>query len=129
MVKTIWIKLALVLASAVFSVGAFAADPTLHQVYQAAEAGNYREAQNMTDQVLRDHPNSAKAHSQAELSTAERLAPELLFAKPAAVQALKARIATSLTPIRRNPSVRQATTPQALVQTIGAKRRGRESPK
>lgn len=115
MVKTIQLKLALVLASAVFSVGAVAADPTLNQVYQAAEAGNYREAQNMMDQVLRDHPNSAKAHfaeaellakqgraanSQAELSTAERLAPGLPFAKPAAVQELKARITTSQTPIR-----------------------------
>jgi thioredoxin-like negative regulator of GroEL len=54
---------------------AVAADPTLHQIYQAAEAGNYREAQSMVDQVLRNHPNSAKAHFvEAELlATQSRL--------------------------------------------------------
>ena len=87
---------------------AVAADPTLHQIYQAAEAGNYREAQSMMDQVLRNHPNSAKAHfveaellamqgrlsdARAELAIAERLEPGLAFASPAAVQELKARLA------------------------------------
>jgi uncharacterized protein len=90
---------------------AFAADPTLHEVYRAAEAGNYREAQAMMDQVLRDHPNSAKAHfveaellakqgrlasAQTELAIAERLDPGLSFASPRAVQELKARLASSL---------------------------------
>lgn len=89
---------------------AFAADPTIHQVYQAAEAGNYQAAQSMMNQVLRDHPNSAKAHfveaellakegrlanAQSELTTAERLEPGLPFAKPAAVQELRARLALS----------------------------------
>jgi tetratricopeptide (TPR) repeat protein len=112
MPRIIMSKFALLLACAVVSVDAFAADPTLHQVYQAAEAGNYREAQSMMDQVLRNHPNSAKAHfteaellakqgraanAQAELATAERLDPGLPFAKPAAVQELKARIATTHT--------------------------------
>lgn len=88
----------------------FAADPTLHDVYQAAEAGKLTEAQAMMEQVLRDHPNSAKAHyveaellakqgrfanAQAELRTAERLAPGLPFAKPQAVQELEARITPS----------------------------------
>jgi hypothetical protein len=88
----------------------FAADPTLHDVYQAAEAGKLTEAQAMIDQVLRDHPSSAKAHyveaellakqgrftnAQAELRTAERLAPGLPFAKPQAVQELRARISPS----------------------------------
>src|SRR4029077_12004606 len=81
-----------------------------HEVYQAAEAGNYREAQAMMDQVVRDHPNSAKssfvhaellakqgrlASAQAELATAERLDPGLSFASPRAVQELKARLASS----------------------------------
>ena len=89
------------------SIGA-AADASLHQVYQAAEAGNYRAAQTMMDQVLRDHPNSAKAHfveaellakqgkiagAKAELGTAERLDPSLAFAKPGAVQELRERLA------------------------------------
>lgn len=85
----------------------FAADPSLHEVYQAAEGGNLKKAQSMMDQVLRDHPNSAKAHfveaellvkegrlemAKAELSTAERLAPGLPFAKPDSVQALTQRL-------------------------------------
>ena len=88
----------------------FAADPSLHQVYQAADAGNYREAQGMMDQVLRDHPNSAKAHyveaellakqgkvasAKTELDTAERLEPGLPFSKPAAVEELKTRLAAT----------------------------------
>jgi len=79
-------------------------------VYQAVEAGKFTEAQGMMSQVLRDHPNSAKAHfveaeilakqgrsesAQAELNTAERLSPGLAFAKPGAVQSLKAHIAGS----------------------------------
>ena len=95
---------------ALASASVFAADPTLHEVYQAAEAGKFAEAQSMMDQVLRDHPNSAKAHyveaellakqgrfasAQAEFGTAERLAPGLPFANPQAVQELRARIAGS----------------------------------
>ena len=83
---------------------AWAQDPTIHQVYQAAEAGKFIEAQAMMDKVLRDHPKSGKAHyvqaellakqgkfAQAgtELATAERLAPGLPFAKPEAVQQLR----------------------------------------
>jgi hypothetical protein len=86
-----------------------AQEPSLHQVYQAVEAGRYAEAQRMMDQVLRDHPDSAKAHfveaellaaqgrgaaAGAELKTAERLAPGLPFASPQAVQALQSRIGT-----------------------------------
>lgn len=84
--------------------------PTMHQVYLAAEAGKFIEAQSMMDKVLRDHPNSAKAHfveaellakqgllSKAgdELNTAERLQPGLPFAKPEAVKNLKARISSA----------------------------------
>jgi len=92
------------------SASAMAADPTLHDVYQSVAAGKLTEAQSMMDQVLRDHPDSAKAHyveaelmakqgrladAQAELGTAERLAPGLPFAKAQAVQELQARIASS----------------------------------
>jgi hypothetical protein len=34
----------------------------IHEVYVAAEAGKYAEAQAMMDQVLKAHPNSAKAY-------------------------------------------------------------------
>jgi len=84
-----------------------AADPTLHEVYAAAESGHLDQAQQMISQVLRDHPDSAKAHYVAaelyakagkavlardELSSAERLQPGLPFAQPQAVQALKAEL-------------------------------------
>jgi uncharacterized protein len=87
----------------------YAADQfSLKDVYQAAETGNMAKAQAMMEQVLRDHPDSAKAHyveaqllakqgklaaAAAELSTAERLKPGLPDEKPQAVQALKAVIA------------------------------------
>ena len=81
--------------------------PTLDQVYQADHAGRIDDAQRMMNQVLKDHPNSAKAHfvkaelsikqgqisnAKVELNTAERLQPDLSFATPQAVQDLKNRI-------------------------------------
>lgn len=92
--------------------GAVAAEPTLHQVSQAAEAGNYGEAQAMMGQVLRAHPNSARAHfveaqllvkqgrlaeAPVELANAERLNPTLSFARQGAVDELKAMLANSRT--------------------------------
>jgi hypothetical protein len=88
---------------------ALAADATPDQVYQAAQAGRYSEAQSMMDQILRDHPNSAKAHfveaelmgkqgklqqAQAELNTALRLDPNQNFARPGAVDELRTLIAS-----------------------------------
>ena len=64
----------LAMAVALFAAAgtATAAEPTLHEVYQAAESGNLKQAEAMMDQVLRDHPNSAKAHYvEAELLTKE----------------------------------------------------------
>ncbi len=100
-----------------------AEDPTLHQVYEAAQAGRLDEAQAMMDKVLRDHPNSGKAHfveaellakrgqltsARSELNTAERLAPGLPFAKPQAVETLRSRLASSSGPARMPPA------PQAI---------------
>jgi hypothetical protein len=104
---------------------AWAQDPTIHQVYQAAEAGKFIEAQAMMDKVLRDHPKSGKAHyiqaellakqgkfAQAgtELATAERLAPGLPFAKPEAVEQLRALAARAH---KAPPATRAATIPDA----------------
>ncbi|MES2104480.1 MAG: tetratricopeptide repeat protein [Pseudomonadota bacterium] len=102
---------AIMLASAMLANVASAADePTLHQVYQAAEFGKMGEAQDMMQKVLRDHPNSAKAHfveaellakqgrfanAETEFATAEKLAPGLPFAKPESVQELKNLFAKS----------------------------------
>lgn len=89
------------------SAGAHAAEPSIHDVYQAAEAGKFSEADTMMQQVLQNHPNSAKAHfvqaelmakeghlaqAKTELATAERLEPGLPFAKTEAVEKLKARL-------------------------------------
>lgn len=83
-------------------------EPSLAQVYEAAQAGQLDKAQVMMQQVLVVHPNSAKAHlvqaelsarqgnfarAQEELQTAERLAPGLPFAKPEAVQHLRSQMA------------------------------------
>lgn len=101
--------LGLLLLSAVALVAnpAAAAEPSLHQVYQTAEAGKLNEAQSMMQEVLKAHPNSGKAHfveaellakqgqlgkAEAELATAERLAPGLPFAQPQAVQGLKKQL-------------------------------------
>jgi len=96
--------------AASLAVAAGAAEPTLSQVYQAAESGNLAEAQRMMNDVLRAHPDSAKAHyveaellakqgrmasARDELSTAERLEPGLPFAKPQAVAALRREIGSS----------------------------------
>jgi hypothetical protein len=93
------------------------ADPTIPEIYATAKSGQIDQARQMTQQVLRDHPKSAKAHfvmaeldasqgrtSQARdaLATAESLAPGLPFAKPDAVEALRARLsATSALPAPR----------------------------
>ena len=111
-------------AAVLFAAPAYAAeDATMHQVYVAAEAGKFAEAQAMMDQVLLDHPKSAKAHfveaellakqgrlasAQAELNTAERLAPGLSFAKPAALQNLRSRIAAAHAPLRSAPALAPA---------------------
>jgi uncharacterized protein len=101
----------MLLAAAAFTTASMAAqDPTLHQVYQAAQAGRMDEAQSMMQQVLRDHPTSAKAHfveaellaqqnrlasAKSEFDSAQRLAPGLPFAKPQAVQNLERRLSSS----------------------------------
>ncbi len=92
-----------------------ATEPTMHEVYQAAQAGHYIEAQDMMDQVLKAHPNSAKAHfaeaellakqgklnqARTELGAAERLQPGLAFAKPQAVSNLKTLIESPNTPVK-----------------------------
>lgn len=112
------LKPAIMILALLFSAApAFAEDdPSIQQVYDAAEAGKFNEAQAMMDKVLRDHPNSAKAHfieaeilakqglmgkASDELNTAERLKPGLPFVKPEVAQALKNRIASSPAPAAR----------------------------
>ncbi|MBW8073024.1 MAG: hypothetical protein GJU77_04990 [Ferrovum sp.] len=76
------------------------AEPSLEQVYEATRSGRLEEAQQMMQEVLRAHPNSAKAHfteaevlarsgnlagGRDELALAQKLQPGLPFAKPKAV--------------------------------------------
>ncbi|GAC1620393.1 MAG: hypothetical protein NVS9B10_02080 [Nevskia sp.] len=96
-----------VLAVATSGIALAADDPSMHDVYQAANSGHVAQAQAMIGKVLADHPNSAKAHyvaaeldakqgeiagAREQLQTAERLAPGLSFATPEAVQALRSAL-------------------------------------
>jgi len=107
MFRQIAVRVVFVLAASGLGSALADADPTLHQVYEAAQSGHLDQAQQMMTQVLRDHPDSAKAHyvaaeldakqgniplAREELNTAERLEPSLSFAKPEAVQNLKAEL-------------------------------------
>lgn len=104
-----------------------AGDASLHQVYEAVNAGRLDQAQSMMVTVLKDHPDSAKAHfveaevlarqgrrdqARAELDTARRLKPGLPFAKPESVQKLERRIDGSATSSRTAPTAYVAQ-PQA----------------
>lgn len=104
--------------------------PTIHQVYQAAESGNLNGAHQMVEQVLKAHPESAKAHyvdaeilvrqgnisdAKNELSSAEKLSPGLPFAKPQSVQSLKQHLGL----ISSNPLINNVTdAPQPKKQSI-----------
>jgi len=107
MAKTLSKSFLILLFAAGTSFGAAAApadDPGIHQVYEAANSGHLDQARNMMSQVLKDHPDSAKAHyvaaeidarsgdlasARSEFQSAEKLAPGLPFAKPYAVQELR----------------------------------------
>lgn len=99
-------------------------EPTMNQVYAAAQAGKLDDAQVMIQQVLVAHPKSAKAFFvQAELfarqgkldragdslASAEKLSPGLAFAKPEAVQALRAQLVAKAAP-------RAESRPSSMVQ-------------
>ncbi|MGB6449802.1 MAG: tetratricopeptide repeat protein [Steroidobacteraceae bacterium] len=79
-------------------------DPTVHQIYEAAQSGQVAQAEQMVGQVLEDHPKSGEAHyvaaevyaragdfatARRELDTAQALEPGLPFARPQSVQALE----------------------------------------
>src|ERR1700726_2134424 len=83
-----------------------AEDASMHEVYTAAQAGKFNEAQAMMDKVLHDHPNSAKAHfvesellakqgrfanAEAEFKTAETCAPGAPFHPSLSLRALPPR--------------------------------------
>ncbi|MFI4889087.1 MAG: tetratricopeptide repeat protein [Steroidobacterales bacterium] len=82
-------------------------DPSMQQIYNEANSGHLDHAQQMINQVLHDHPRSAKAHyvaaelaakegklgdARGELGQAEQLAPGLPFADAQSVRSLKAEL-------------------------------------
>jgi hypothetical protein len=96
-------------------------DPSLSQVYEAVRTGHLEQAQKMMNQVLHDHPKSAKAHYVAaevsaasgnlvlgrqELRLAQELAPGVPFAAPESVRKLQDKL--SRTPLVHAPPARQA---------------------
>ena len=106
--KSLLSATALMLAFSISAPIYAAEEASMHEVYRAAESGRMAEAQAMMDKVLRDHPESARAHyveaellakqgkmsaAADELSTAEHLQPGLPFAKASSVQELKSVIA------------------------------------
>jgi uncharacterized protein len=108
-------------------------EPTLNQIYEAANAGKLEQAQVMMQQVLVAHPDSGKAHfvqaelsarqgnlsrAREELALAEKLAPGLPFAKSGAVQNLRNQLAAK----GGAESVNKATTgaPTAVRSTAPA---------
>lgn len=98
---------------------AAAADPTEHEIYEAASAGRLTDAEKMIGQVLQEHPDSGRAHfvaaevyaragalerARQELATAQSLAPGLSFEKPQAIQELQQQLAVSPMRVERRSS-------------------------
>jgi hypothetical protein len=83
------------------------ADPSVAQIYDAARAGHLDQAQQMIEQVLKDHPTSSKAHyvqaelyaregnpglARSELARAEQLDPGLTKENPRSVAELRGEL-------------------------------------
>ena len=86
---------------------AFAADPTIDQIHAKAVSGDIQGSLTMMEPVLKDHPNSAKAHyveaellahahrigeARIELAKAQELAPGLPGVKPQSLSQLNAAL-------------------------------------
>ena len=123
-------------ALALFALGASAQDarspssePTVAQIYQAANTGNLARANSMIDEVLKAHPTSAKAHyvkaelaaregkadvAKQELATAEKIAPALPFAKAESVQALRNQLSNTNASANANAVTTQPRTARQM---------------
>ena len=136
MLKRITAPLVLGVALA-WAVPVLAADPTVDEVYQAERAGHPDQAQQLMNQVLRDHPNSAKAHyveaeisarannfgrARDELATAQRLDPSGAFAKPESLAALQRELARGSVAAASGPSPRTPSTHRTSQTVTGVAR-------
>jgi hypothetical protein len=122
----LWLLAPVALMMAVSAGPAMAADPTIREVYAAARAGQVDKALDMMNVVLKDHPNSAKAHyieaellahqhryaeARTELAKAETLAPGLPGIQPQSVAALKAQL-------NGGPTTKTGTTAGTVAGTV-----------
>lgn len=97
-------RITLLASALAFAAPVFAAEPTVQEVYAAASAGKYTEAQRMLDQVIAAHPKSGTAYfvqaelqakqgqfdsARASLAKAEQLSPGLPKVKPEAIAKLR----------------------------------------
>ncbi|HEY1899783.1 MAG TPA: tetratricopeptide repeat protein [Steroidobacteraceae bacterium] len=116
-----------------------AADATPHQIYEAAQSGHMAEAQQMIEQVLRDHPQNAKAHyiaaqldarigdlgaARQQLATAKQLDPSQSFtANRAELGTLERQLAGIRTVMPGSrpfaPAVRRSSAPWGLIIVVG----------
>jgi hypothetical protein len=107
MLKRIAAPLVLVMALACTG-PVLAAIPTIDQVYQAENSGHLDQAQQMMNEVLREKPNSSRAHyiqaelsararnfdrARSELARAKQLDPSGSFAQPQSLAALERELA------------------------------------
>jgi len=117
MLKSFRTYLALIFAIGFVGTALAQSDPSVQQIYDAARTGHLAQAQQMMDQVLRDHPQSGKAHyvaaelyaregnfpaARQELNSAETLEPGLPFARPESVKALQREL-SGASPLRTQP--------------------------
>jgi hypothetical protein len=94
-------------------------DPTVDQIYQATRSGHLEDAEQMINQVLRDHPQSSKAHyvaaevyaragnyarARSELASAEQIKPGLPDENPSAVAELRSELSSSRVPQAFGPA-------------------------
>jgi hypothetical protein len=107
MLKRIRVPLLALLALGMAGMAFADSDASPHQIFEAAQSGHLAEAQQMIDQVLRDHPQNAKAHfiaseldarigdlaaARQQLATAKQLDPTDGFATPQALSALERQL-------------------------------------
>ena len=136
MFKRIRVALLAVLALGFTGAALADTDATPHQIYEAARSGRLAEAQQMIDQVLRDHPQNAKAHfiaseldarigdlaaARQQLATARQLDPSLGFANAQSLSVLERQLAGLRAVIPGSgsqafaPRVRHAPMPWGLI--------------
>ncbi|HEY4338358.1 MAG TPA: tetratricopeptide repeat protein [Steroidobacteraceae bacterium] len=143
MFKRARVSLLAVLAVGVAGVAFADTDATPHQIYEAAQSGHMAQAQQMIDQVLRDHPQNAKAHfiaaeldarigdlseARQQLLTAKQLDPTLAFTDANTRSALERQltgihpVAPGTGPLTVVPQARRSSVPWGwiIVLALGA---------